>query len=454
MRLLPLLLLLTLPLTAQEDYRAQYQVIERLLNRENYAAAQAQAETLIDNAAAAQLPPVEARGRLLLGRALLEDPTRNAQQRLEGIRELQRAAEGFRRIRDLGMAGRVDSVLNVLSGGGPMPRISGVVEEEEEEIDEEDLQQLLQFQNRAIAELTDSQARQVLKLERQQRRLEMLSVEAMNDSLMLLQQDRLIEVRDAQLETNRQRRNFLILLTLTVLGVLGFLYYRYQAGQKFQARLQQKNELIEEERRRSDRLLLNILPQEVAEELKDTGKATARQFDEVSVLFADFKGFSSLAKDLSPAILVDRLDEAFRAFDEIVAEHGLEKIKTVGDAYMCAAGLPTPSTDHAERCVAAALAMQAYLDRNPHFDARIGIHSGPVVAGVVGKDKFAYDIWGDTVNQAARLEAASEVGKISISSRTCELIGDHFVCERRGTFEAKNIGQMDRYVVTAAAPAG
>jgi class 3 adenylate cyclase len=195
-------------------------------------------------------------------------------------------------------------------------------------------------------------------------------------------------------------------------------------------------------------LLLNILPVSVAAELKETGKATARLYDSVTVLFADFKGFSKLAAATEPEVLINLLDEAFRAFDEIIAAHGLEKIKTIGDAYMCASGLPEETKDHAGRTVRAGLAMQAYLQGNPNFDARIGIHSGSVVAGVVGKHKFVYDIWGDTVNQASRLEAAGEIGRVTVSSTTRDLLGKKFVCEAAGTFEAKNIGLMERFFVT------
>jgi class 3 adenylate cyclase len=166
-------------------------------------------------------------------------------------------------------------------------------------------------------------------------------------------------------------------------------------------------------------------------------------------MFTDFVGFSRIAGTLDPEELVRLLDKTFRAFDGIISRHGLEKIKTIGDAYMCVGGLPKPSRDHARRTVAAALEIQEYLEGAGDFRARIGIHSGPVVAGVVGRDKFAYDIWGDTVNQASRLEKAGRAGAVTVSAVTCELLGSGFDCIHNGTFEAKNIGEMDSYVVRA-----
>ncbi|MEM9259040.1 MAG: adenylate/guanylate cyclase domain-containing protein [Bacteroidota bacterium] len=272
----------------------------------------------------------------------------------------------------------------------------------------------------------------------------------LNDSLLLLQQDRQLADERAAVARERQNRNLLLLLAAVVAILLGLVYSRYRSSMRYRARLEAQNTVIKEERLRSEELLLNILPVTVAAELKETGKATARSYEAASVLFADFKGFSSLAATLAPEQLITLLDEAFSAFDEIVAAHRLEKIKTIGDAYMCAGGVPEEDKDHAERTVRAGLAMQAYLSGNEHFAARIGIHTGPVVAGVVGKHKFVYDIWGDTVNQAARLEVMGEAGRVAISRATCEQLGEAFDCEPAGTFEAKNIGTMERFFVSLA----
>ncbi|QYA26466.1 tetratricopeptide repeat protein [Gramella sp. MT6] len=218
--------------------------------------------------------------------------------------------------------------------------------------------------------------------------------------------------------------------------------------------------IIEKEKNRSEKLLLNILPKDTAMELRDSGKVVAKKFDSVSVLFGDFVGFTSYSERLSPEEVVDSVDFYFSKFDEIVEKYGLEKIKTLGDCYMCAGGLPFPSQDHAQRIVMAAFEMTEFVRSSKarseieykelNFDLKIGINSGPVVAGVVGTKKFAYDIWGDTVNIASRMESHSEPGKINISEKTCELIDRDFECEYRGEFEVKNKGFMKMYFVKKA----
>ena len=213
--------------------------------------------------------------------------------------------------------------------------------------------------------------------------------------------------------------------------------------------------IIEREKNRSDNLLLNILPAETAQELKEEGHVRPKRFDSVSVLFTDFEEFTHYAENLSPEELVQSVDFYFTKFDEIVDKHGLEKIKTVGDAYMCAAGVPFPVEDHANKIVAAAFEMLAFVeqsrkmssDRETRFNVRIGINSGPVVAGVVGSKKFAYDIWGDTVNIASRMESCSEVGRINISENTCRLVNENYHCEYRGEIKVKNKGMMKMYFV-------
>lgn len=213
--------------------------------------------------------------------------------------------------------------------------------------------------------------------------------------------------------------------------------------------------IIEREKMRSDDLLLNILPQETAVELKEKGKVSAKRFDAVTILFTDFRNFTHYAENLRPEELVQAVDFYFSKFDEIVERHGLEKIKTVGDAYMCAAGVPFPVEDHAEKILLAAFDMVAFVvdahQHNPEnetrFDIRVGVNSGPVVAGVVGSKKWAYDIWGDAVNIAARMETCSELGKINISENTFELVKDKFHCHYRGEIMVKNKGMMKMYFV-------
>lgn len=211
------------------------------------------------------------------------------------------------------------------------------------------------------------------------------------------------------------------------------------------------NRILRKEKQRSDDLLLNILPQEVAEELKQTGSSEARQYDNVTVLFTDFVGFTLLSEKLSPKELVQEIHECYTAFDGIIQRYGLEKIKTIGDAYLAVCGLPIANAKHAENVVQAAIEIAKFIAERKlekeSFSIRIGVHSGSVVAGIVGVKKYAYDIWGDTVNTAARMEQNSESGKINISGSTFELIKDKFPCEYRGKIEAKNKGKIDMYFV-------
>lgn len=213
---------------------------------------------------------------------------------------------------------------------------------------------------------------------------------------------------------------------------------------------------LEKEKQRSDELLLNILPEEVAEELKLKGSAAARQFESVTVMFTDFKGFTQMAEKLTPAELVAEIDECFKAFDHIITKYDIEKIKTIGDSYMCAGGLPVANLTNATDIVNAALEIQAFILQHGEqrkktgkepFEIRIGIHTGPVVAGIVGIKKFAYDIWGDTVNIASRMESSGEPGKVNISGSTYELVKDRFDCVYRGKVQAKHKGEIDMYFV-------
>lgn len=214
---------------------------------------------------------------------------------------------------------------------------------------------------------------------------------------------------------------------------------------------------IEQEQAKSEKLLLNILPKETAEELKTHGKAKARRYENATVLFTDVGHFTQLSEKLEAEELVKLLDFYFSAFDEIMDRHGIEKIKTIGDAYMAVSGVPITAENSALPAVAAAREMQAFIDANPHdlaadvppFQMRVGLHTGPVVAGVVGTRKFAYDIWGDTVNLAARMESSGELGRVNVSGETYAHVKDHFACQYRGKIHAKNVGEVDMYFVDA-----
>lgn len=305
--------------------------------------------------------------------------------------------------------------------------------------------------NRVIAELRRQEA-----IDRAQR---MADSSSRAQELELLRRDK--DITDLQLrqqEAFRKFANGLGALGIVILALLGagWLFAR-RTSRRLEVqnrKIQAQKSQIEEERQKSDRLLVNILPEEIAEELKTHGYANPRFYEAATVLFTDFLNFTRLSSQLSPEQLLAELDECFLAFDEISDKHRLEKIKTIGDAYMCAGGLPVPNDTHAVDAVSAALEMAAWLERRnrekPNVvlrEMRIGVHTGPVVAGVVGKNKFAYDIWGDAVNLAARLEELGEPGRINVSGATCEAVKHRFSFSYRGKKEVHNKGLVDMYFI-------
>jgi len=272
-------------------------------------------------------------------------------------------------------------------------------------------------------------------------------------------QDLLLKKSELELDAQKAKNNLYIIvaaISLSLLTVIGLLFF---ARQKTLRELEEKNKIINEEKRRSDELLLNILPEEVMHELKAHGKTTAKNYSKATVLFADIKDFTTISEQLSPDDLIEGLDAYFERFDKVIEKYDIEKIKTIGDAYVCAGGVPTKSEGNPHLVVQAALDFMYEIDKLRRertaqgkipFEFRIGIHTGQLVAGVIGIRKFAYDIWGDTVNMAARMQQSSEAGKINISGATYELVKDKFACIYRGKVEAKNKGEIDMYFVEKA----
>ncbi|MCW3169615.1 hypothetical protein OMO38_13900 [Chryseobacterium sp. 09-1422] len=263
-----------------------------------------------------------------------------------------------------------------------------------------------------------------------------------------INQEKKDAIAKADLESSKTEKNMWAVgagLSLLLLGFAGFSY-----NQK-----RKDNRKIAEEKQKSDDLLLNILPYEVAEELKEKGKTSAKHYDEVSVLFTDFVNFTSSSERIGVQEILNELNICFTEFDRIMEKYGLEKIKTIGDAYLAVSGLPVSNDQHAKNAVSASLEILAYIqqrkiDNANALDIRIGIHSGPVIAGIVGVKKFAYDIWGDTVNTAARMEQNSSLGKLNVSEATYKLIKDDFTFEYRGKIETKGKGAMEMYFVNSS----
>lgn len=277
--------------------------------------------------------------------------------------------------------------------------------------------------------------------------------------------DQAIKARQLEESKRDQLLGFSFLLGIILILALASLVYIRRANRNLKAKNEEilENErLIALEKEKSDLLLRNILPKDTADELKAYGSATSKNYEKVSILFTDFKGFTQISEQLTPRELVDELNRYFIRFDEISSKHNLEKIKTIGDAYMCAGGIPQSNDTHAADAVRAALAMIQFVEEvNVEkrakglacWNIRVGIHTGPVVAGVVGKDKFAYDIWGDAVNTASRIESSGEAGRLNISHSTYVQVKEQFRCRFRGEIEAKNKGAIRMYFVDGVAEA-
>ncbi|MEL6251363.1 MAG: adenylate/guanylate cyclase domain-containing protein [Bacteroidota bacterium] len=289
----------------------------------------------------------------------------------------------------------------------------------------------LQSRERDLAELEKEEALTKAELERTEAKV----VEG--------EQARKILEKDKELF----QRNALVLILISLMILLGLVYTR-----KTNKKLRQQKLELEAEQEKSESLLLNILPNSVAQELKEKGRTTPKKYESVSILFSDFVDFTRISAASSPEEIIAELNDCFKGFDAIMEAEGIEKIQTIGDGYLAVGGIPEEAPGHAIKCVAAAKKMIAFLEeRNQHssiqWKARIGIHSGEITAGVVGTKKFAYNIFGDTVNTASRIETAGEQGRINISASTYDLIKERFDCEYRGKISAKGKGELDMYFV-------
>ena len=275
------------------------------------------------------------------------------------------------------------------------------------------------------------------------------------DSLLREKEKQEVEMaHDEEVRQKSRARNIFIVSAIFLLVGVAALYWRVRY-------IRRAKKVIEEEKDRSDNLILNILPAEIAQELKEKGKADARKFEKVSILFTDFKEFTRIAETLSAEELVGEINSCFESFDNICKKYGIEKIKTIGDSYMAAGGLPVPSKESVKNTVLAGLEMMECMITKKQskdsysgttFEMRVGIHTGDVIAGIVGVTKFQYDIWGDTVNTASRIENAGEAGKVNISQITYERIKDDpdFRFFPRGKVKTKGKGEMEMWFVDKA----
>jgi class 3 adenylate cyclase len=255
-----------------------------------------------------------------------------------------------------------------------------------------------------------------------------------------------IEISNLKLKRQKTVRNSLFGIISLVVVLAGLIYYTLRLRIR-------DNKIIQREKAKSDRLLLNILPEKVANDLKEGGTTVPETYDSVTIFFSDLCSFTDLASKLEAKYIIDELNQLFSTFDEIIEKHHGERIKTIGDAYMAVCGLPEPDPNHAVNLVSAALEIRDYMKERRKlspvkWQIRIGIHSGSVVAGVVGVKKYIYDVFGDTVNTASRMESSSEPMKINISEATYNLVKDNFKCTERESAEIKGKGEMKMYFVS------
>ncbi|MBK9490121.1 MAG: hypothetical protein IPO07_16120 [Haliscomenobacter sp.] len=314
---------------------------------------------------------------------------------------------------------------------------------------------IISSQQAAIQDMNEKQAKAALLLLQQKKMVDSLSFLKAVDSIQLASKQADLDKKEAELGLKKSERNLILLFTALIALISLGLYNRFVDIKRNHAVLEEKNKIIQEERQRSETLLLNILPASIAEELKKHGQAHTRRYDSVSVLFADFKNFTNIAEKLTPEELVSELDLCFKAFDKIVGKYDLEKSKRSAMPTCALADYPTPFKRLGKsdsrlllKCKLPRSTQRPTHCRMALFRRRLlGIHTGPIIAGVVGEKKFAYDIWGDTVNVAARMESSSDAGKVNISASTYQLVKDQFKCEYRGKISVKNKGEVEMYWV-------
>ena len=302
-----------------------------------------------------------------------------------------------------------------------------------------------QIQQQQLSDLEQAEA--LTQAELKAKETQLIQKEQQNSILEREKEIDQLKLESQQKTISGARRIGWLLLLISLMILAGLIYTR-----RTNRKLAQQKLAIEAEQEKSESLLLNILPVSVAQELKEKGRAIPRRYGSVSILFSDFVGFTRISARSTPEKIIQELNECFMGFDAIMEEEGIEKIQTIGDGYLAVGGLPDENPDHAVKCVWAAKKMIDFLkERNENhpiqWNVRIGIHSGPITAGVVGTKKFAYNIFGDTVNTASRIETAGEQGRINISDATFQMIKDDFECEYRGKISAKGKGELDMYFV-------
>ncbi|MEX1192974.1 MAG: adenylate/guanylate cyclase domain-containing protein [Brumimicrobium sp.] len=306
----------------------------------------------------------------------------------------------------------------------------------------------------SVSNLEDTAKDREQELSSKEKSLDSLSREQLRAALDIRNLELDNEQHKLEIQQAENRKNILFMIIgMILLGVLfiGWGYFRKRRNNK---KLQAKNDEIAKEKEKSEKLLLNILPEEVANELKISGRTTPFSFKEATIMFTDFQGFTLFSEKHTTTEIVGIVDKYFVEFDKITEKYGIEKIKTIGDAYMCVSGIPVENPDHVSNMIKAAREMRDFVKKVEeeqkseglsYLRMRLGIHTGPLVAGVVGSNKFAYDVWGDSVNIAARMEESGEVGQVNVSETVYEHVKDQFDFEYRGEVKAKNKGMMKMY---------